>query len=139
MKLQCVLGLFKPIVPSPSTMRGRTTACWCAELTQREFEAERTGFFPSLQKTLNHIYVIDLFYVDALEGGWLGPTAWENPIPFPERRDLNPRPLVSQATSGVTPSVTPACTARQGLSADSRKYSSNYRMVGEAGLEPAKP
>jgi uncharacterized damage-inducible protein DinB len=33
----------------------------CAELTPREFEAERTGFFPSLQGTLNHIYVIDLF------------------------------------------------------------------------------
>src|SRR5215831_648812 len=41
----------------------------CAELTQGEFEAERTGFFPSLQATLNHVYVIDLFYVDALEGG----------------------------------------------------------------------
>src|SRR5436190_19413927 len=50
----------------------------CAELTQGELEAERTGFFPSLQATLNHIYVIDLFYVDALEGGWLGPTAWKS-------------------------------------------------------------
>jgi uncharacterized damage-inducible protein DinB len=37
----------------------------CAELSQREFEIERTGSFPSLQRTLNHIYVIDLFYVDA--------------------------------------------------------------------------
>jgi len=54
----------------------------CAELSQGEFEIERTGFFPSLQRTLNHIYIIDLFYVDALEGGWLGPKAWENPIPF---------------------------------------------------------
>jgi len=54
----------------------------CAELTQSEFAVERTGFFPSLQGTLNHIYVTDLFYVDALEGGSLGPTAWENPIPF---------------------------------------------------------
>jgi uncharacterized damage-inducible protein DinB len=43
----------------------------CAELTQGEFEAGRTGFFPSLQATLNHIHGIDLFYVDALEGGWL--------------------------------------------------------------------
>ena len=49
----------------------------CAGLTQDEFEAARTGFFPSLQATLNHIYVVDLFYVDALEGGWLGPAAWE--------------------------------------------------------------
>src|ERR1700759_1304213 len=55
----------------------------CAELTQSEFEAERTGFFPSLQTTLNHISVLDLFYVAALEGGWLGPMAWDNQIPFP--------------------------------------------------------
>jgi uncharacterized damage-inducible protein DinB len=55
----------------------------CAELSQGEFEVERTGFFPSLQRALNHIYVVDLFYVDALEGGWLGPKAWEDPIPFP--------------------------------------------------------
>jgi uncharacterized damage-inducible protein DinB len=54
----------------------------CAELAQGEFEVERTGFFPSLQATLNHIYVVDLFYVDALEGGWLGPKASETPIPF---------------------------------------------------------
>lgn len=53
----------------------------CANLNQEDFEAERTGFFPSLQRTLNHIYVIDLFYVDALEGGWLGPQAWENEVP----------------------------------------------------------
>jgi len=45
----------------------------CANLSQEDFETERTGFFPTLQRTLNHIYVIDLFYVDALEGGWLGP------------------------------------------------------------------
>ena len=61
----------------------------CAELTQGEFEAHRTGFFPSLQGTLNHIYVIDLFYIDALEGGWLGPKAWENPIPFPSLAGLS--------------------------------------------------
>jgi uncharacterized damage-inducible protein DinB len=55
----------------------------CTNLAQEDFEAERTGFFPSLQMTLNHIYVVDLFYVDALEGGWLGPQAWENPVPYP--------------------------------------------------------
>ncbi|MBR0757912.1 damage-inducible protein DinB [Bradyrhizobium jicamae] len=55
----------------------------CAALNQPEFEAHRTGFFPSLQRTLNHIYVIDLFYIDALEGGWLGPAAWANEVPYP--------------------------------------------------------
>src|SRR4029077_9531358 len=62
----------------------------CASLSQPEFEAKRTGFFPSLQMTLNHIYVIDLFYVDALEGGWLGPKAWENEIPCPSVAELRP-------------------------------------------------
>ena len=39
----------------------------CAGLTQAEFEAPRTGFFPTIQSTLNHILIIDRFYVDALE------------------------------------------------------------------------
>jgi uncharacterized damage-inducible protein DinB len=56
----------------------------CAQLSQDEFELDRIGFFPSLQKTLNHIHVIDLFYVDALEGGSLGPRAWSNAVPYPD-------------------------------------------------------
>ncbi len=60
----------------------------CARLTQTEFEAPRTSFFPSIQATLNHILVIDWFYVDALEGGTLGPAAWKNPIPCPTVSEL---------------------------------------------------
>lgn len=60
----------------------------CAALSQDDFERQRTGFFPSLQRTLNHIYVIDLFYVDALEGGWLGPRAWANQIPYASVAEL---------------------------------------------------
>ena len=62
----------------------------CAGLSQAEFEASRTGFFPSLQLTLNQIYVIDLFYIDALEGGWLGPRAWANEVPYPSLSGLKP-------------------------------------------------
>jgi uncharacterized damage-inducible protein DinB len=62
----------------------------CAALPQAEFAAERTGFFPSLQRSLNHIYVIDLFYVDALEGGSLGPRAWRNQLPCPDVTQLQP-------------------------------------------------
>jgi len=80
----------------------------CAELTQAEFAAERTGFFPSLQATLNHIYVIDLFYVDALEGGWLGPKAWENPVPFPALAELSPaQASMDQRLIGVCNALTP--------------------------------
>lgn len=53
----------------------------CAQLSPAEFVAPRTGFFPSLRATLNHILTVDLFYVDAMEGGTLGPAAWANPEP----------------------------------------------------------
>jgi uncharacterized damage-inducible protein DinB len=53
----------------------------CAKLSQAEFEAQGTSFFPSIKATLNHILVIDHFYVDALEGGTLGPAAWANEQP----------------------------------------------------------
>jgi uncharacterized damage-inducible protein DinB len=53
----------------------------CAGLSQAEFVAPRTGFFPSLRATLNHILIIDHFYVDAMEGGTLGPAAWADPEP----------------------------------------------------------
>jgi uncharacterized damage-inducible protein DinB len=53
----------------------------CAALSDAEFTAPRIGFFPSLVATLNHILVVDRFYVDAMEGGKLGPAAWSEPEP----------------------------------------------------------
>jgi uncharacterized damage-inducible protein DinB len=53
----------------------------CLGLTAAEFAAPRTGFFPSLKATLNHILVTDHFCVDAMEGGTLGPAAWADPEP----------------------------------------------------------
>ncbi|MCF4096958.1 DinB family protein [Maritalea mediterranea] len=47
-----------------------------------EFTKERTSFFPSLWQTLNHILVVDWYYVDALEGGTLGVDAWKDETPF---------------------------------------------------------
>lgn len=41
-------------------------------LPQDAFEAERTGFFPSLRETLGHVWLVDLFYLDALEKGGRG-------------------------------------------------------------------
>ncbi len=67
----------------------------CARLPQAEFIAHRTGFFPSLRATLNHILVIDLFYVDAMEGGTLGPAAWADPEP------CQTAPLLMQAQADV--------------------------------------
>jgi uncharacterized damage-inducible protein DinB len=53
----------------------------CASLTPEELTARRSGFFPSIKATLNHILIVDWFYVDALEGGWLGPKAWADQLP----------------------------------------------------------
>lgn len=53
----------------------------CSALSPAEFKAERVGFFPSLKATLNHILVVDLFYIDALEGGVLGYRAFDNEEP----------------------------------------------------------
>jgi uncharacterized damage-inducible protein DinB len=53
----------------------------CARLSQAEFVARRIGFFPSLRATLNHILIVDRFYVDAMEGGTLGPAAWADREP----------------------------------------------------------
>lgn len=39
----------------------------CAKLSPDDFVAPRTGFFPSLRATLNHILTVDWYYVDALE------------------------------------------------------------------------
>ena len=41
-------------------------------LPDGDFIAPRPGFFPSLAKTMNHIYAVDLYYLDALEEGGAG-------------------------------------------------------------------
>lgn len=82
------------------------SACWT--LSQTDFAAARTGFFPSLQRTLNHIYVIDLFYVDALEGGWLGPAAWKDAVPHPSLLGLQPaQAAIDKRLIAVCEALTP--------------------------------
>lgn len=75
-----VVQLFRAMAHNNAWANHRLLAA-CAGLSQAEFEARRTGFFPSLRATLNHILVIDRFYVDAMEGGRLGPDAWADREP----------------------------------------------------------
>ncbi len=60
----------------------------CGELTPDEFEAKRVSFFPSLQLTLNHILLVDWYYLDGLEKGGRGRSIFENEVPFPSLSDL---------------------------------------------------
>jgi uncharacterized damage-inducible protein DinB len=62
----------------------------CAKLTDAEFQAARVSFFPSVMATLNHLLTVDWFYIDALEGGTLGPRAWANETPCPTMATLMP-------------------------------------------------
>jgi uncharacterized damage-inducible protein DinB len=61
----------------------------CAALDDVQFAAPRTGFFPSLKDTLNHIVTVDWLYVDALERAVAGRPVnadaarfFEPPAPF---------------------------------------------------------
>jgi uncharacterized damage-inducible protein DinB len=53
----------------------------CAVLPPEALHARRTGFFPSIIHTLNHILTVDWFYVSALEGRCIGYAAFDPEIP----------------------------------------------------------
>ena len=47
------------------------------DMGEAAFAAERPGFFPTLARTLNHIYEVDLYYLDALEVGGQGRAVYD--------------------------------------------------------------
>lgn len=65
------LSLFSRMARNNAYANAQMLTAVCA-LTQAEFTAPRVGFFPSLRLTLGHIYLVDLFYLDALTGGGRG-------------------------------------------------------------------
>jgi uncharacterized damage-inducible protein DinB len=58
----------------------------CARLSPEAFAAERVGFFPSLRLTLNHILVVDRYYLADLSGA--GRAILDDEVPFPDVRGL---------------------------------------------------
>ena len=69
-------------------LANRRLAAAVAALKPGEWDAPRTSFFPSLRATLNHIYLVDRFYIDALQGGTLGVSVFKIAIPFPDPEPL---------------------------------------------------
>jgi uncharacterized damage-inducible protein DinB len=47
----------------------------CSQLSQSDFVAKRTSFFPSIKATLNHNVTVDWYYLDALERSLRGDSA----------------------------------------------------------------
>jgi uncharacterized damage-inducible protein DinB len=68
----------------------------CVRLPPAEFAAERASFFPSLQKTLNHVLVVDRYYVADLEG--TGRVLVDDEVPYPVAADL----MAAQAATDRT-------------------------------------
>ncbi|WP_020592758.1 DinB family protein [Kiloniella laminariae] len=61
----------------------------CEQLDQKELVAKRSGFFPSILHTLNHILTVDRFYISALEGSCIGHSAFDPEISCQLLSDLN--------------------------------------------------
>ncbi|MBA3908451.1 MAG: damage-inducible protein DinB [Rhodobacter sp.] len=60
----------------------------CALLPVAEMTAPRPAFFGSIQATLNHILLVDRFYLTALEGGRLNKAALEEARHCPDLATL---------------------------------------------------
>jgi len=68
----------------------------CQALTPAEFAAQRTGFFPSLRATLNHILWVDTYYIDALERDPTVLERYNDPPPdFADARTLRDAQIAS--------------------------------------------
>ena len=61
----------------------------CAGLDEAALKAERTSFFPSIYLTLNHILIVDWYYLDALEHGGRGLAVFEDETPCAAFADLD--------------------------------------------------
>lgn len=48
----------------------------CRALDDEALRAPRTSFFPSLLLTLQHLWIVDEYYVDGLEGAGRGAAVW---------------------------------------------------------------
>jgi uncharacterized damage-inducible protein DinB len=60
----------------------------CLQLTGEEFRAPRTSFFPSLWATLNHILIVDWYYIAALYREADMRRAFASETPFDRMPDL---------------------------------------------------
>ena len=64
-------------------------------LSQDDWDAPRTGFFPSVSATLNHILGVDTYYLAALHGEVDMVLQWENFEPARDLVDLAARQAAS--------------------------------------------
>lgn len=96
------------------------------KLDRAGFRAERPGFFPSLTGTLNHIYEVDLYYVDALEAGGKGRSVYR-------RHDLEDASALGTAQAEVDMRLAAFCKRlNQGVLTETRKTERKNGVVEES-------
>jgi uncharacterized damage-inducible protein DinB len=61
----------------------------CARLSPDALHATRTSFFPTIMKTLNHILIVDWYYVDALAREGRGRSVFASDEPFADLPELS--------------------------------------------------
>jgi uncharacterized damage-inducible protein DinB len=66
-----------------------------AALSEADFHAPRTSFFPSLAATLNHLLAVDLYYIGALWREPEGATIFDRFVPAATLAELAPRQRAS--------------------------------------------
>lgn len=69
----------------------------CGALSPSALSARRTGFFPSIRLTLNHILIVDWYYLDALEEAGRGLAVLKEDEPFTEFAALRAAQVAADA------------------------------------------
>jgi uncharacterized damage-inducible protein DinB len=84
----------------------------CEKLSQQDFVAPRTSFFPSIKATLNHILTVDWYYVDALERSLRGESPNTEPWRFYEPEEpFDTAAALSAAQHAVDRRLVALCAA----------------------------
>ena len=123
-------------------------------MDRADFLSARPGFFGSIAATLNHIYEVDLFYLDALEEGGLGRSVYQ-------REDIEDAAQLAEAQAAADMRLAMFCNGEIDLerrvSVERKHKMSNEKIgsilahlfqhqihhrgqahvqIGEAGIEP---
>ncbi|WP_417812002.1 DinB family protein [Thalassospira alkalitolerans] len=61
----------------------------CSRLSGDELKAKRTSFFPTILQTLNHILIVDWYYIDTLLAGGRGRDCFVDKNPFSDMAALS--------------------------------------------------
>ena len=84
----------------------------CGRLSQADFVAPRTSFFPSIKATLNHILTVDWYYIDALERAFrFDPPNFESSLFFTPEEPFDRCVELQQAQRRTDRRLIDACAA----------------------------